>query len=279
MSRERARAGDGNARPPTLYADFRGVPAPDERCGLSSEETRHVRSLRLRTGEPVELTDGAGGRWSGRLERLDGREATVRIERELAPVEPPPFHLVAPVGSRDRALWLVEKAVEIGVAGLTFVEFARSRSVADGGRSDGFLERARRRAIAALKQSGGSRLPGIEGPVSLADALAAPNRGTRWLAAFGGRPVYDVAGETALAEGLVLAVGPEGGLEPEEEGVCAEAGFVPVSLGPRVLRFETAALAGLAIAVSALDSRRETRASSGEPGPGGRDRPENVEGP
>ena len=279
MSRDRAPEGDGNARPPTLFVSFREVPAPGERCALPSDETRHVRSLRLRAGAPVELTDGAGRRWAGSLDQSGAREAIVRIERKLAPLEPPPFHLLAPVGSRDRALWLVEKAVEVGVAALTFVEFGRSRSVADGGRSDGFFERARRRAIAALKQSGGSRLPDIDGPVSLADALRVPRGGVRWMAAFGGRPVYDVAGTTDLAGGLVFLVGPEGGLETDEEEVCAAAGYVPVGLGPRVLRFETAALAGLAIAATALDSRREAGAGAGVPGRGAEDRTGKAEGP
>ena len=223
---------------PDLAARHRG-----EVVRIEGDELAHVRSLRLRAGDAVYLTDGAGGRWRGRIEAIERRLVTVVVEHEVPGRPPYAMTLLAPVGHRDRALWLVEKSVEIGVERIAFVEFERSRSVVDAGRS------------AALKQCGGSRLPTIVGAAPIERALESlsPVGGSRWLADPGGQAIgHAAAGEWHR---VTLAIGPEGGLEAAEKDLLAGAGFLPVSLGPRVLRFETAAVFGLAVAAAALECR------------------------
>lgn len=259
MSKQATTRGERPGRPPTVFhGDSAGL-AAGARVSLVADEVAHLRSLRLRPESPVELTDGRGNRWAARLDTVDRRSADVVVGEALDVVAPPPFDLWVPVGNRDRSLWLVEKAVEIGVSGIRFVEFERSRSVADAGRSSGFFERANRRALSALKQSRGSTLPRILGPTDLMGALDelvhASVRQSRWVHSPGGRPIHSLAVECDLSSGLILLTGPEGGLRNAEERACRDQGFVPSSLGPRTLRFETAAVVGLAVAAGALDCR------------------------
>ena len=226
------------------------------RADLASDEVSHVRAARIRPGRRLAVIDGAGARWEAELVALDRRRASCRL---LAPVPPEPrlaLHLWAPVANRDRSLWLVEKVVELGAATVTWIEWERSRSVADAGRSEGFLRRVEGRARAALKQSGRSWLPRLEGSRAPEEAFGR-HGGAGWLADAEGRPWLSAGiacgrkGPRA-AGGLTVAVGPEGGLTSAERRRCLEAGFEPVSLGPAALRFETAAVVAVAAAAAML---------------------------
>jgi 16S rRNA (uracil1498-N3)-methyltransferase len=160
-------------------------------------------------------------------------------------VEPlPEVHLMAPVADRERMLMLAEKATELGVCSWRPVLWRRSRGVNPRGEGIAFQGKARARMIAALTQCGGAWLPYMHTEALLAHAVAAAPAGTRWL--------LDAEGESAtLREAdppIAVAVGPEGGIEPDERDALLEAGFAPVRVGPLTLRFETAAIAGLALA-------------------------------
>lgn len=235
---------------------------------LDASEAGHVRALRVREGTDVHLVDGVGGRWRARVAEV-GR-ATVRCEvlaEDPAPA-PLPVVLAFGVAAKDRTLWMVEKAVELGALLLQPVEFRRSRSVADAGRSTGFWRKAGRRAESALKQCGAARLPALEPVRDLHDVLGRGCRPTPGGAQADGGPDVLLSQEAERPLGSVLAerwradrtlrllLGPEGGLETEEREACREAGFVPASLGRRTLRFETAAVAALAVAGDHL--RRST---------------------
>lgn len=234
-----------------------GLRSADEDLVIDGDEVGHLRSLRLRVGDRVEVTDGLGLRRSGRLAALDRRTAGVHLAKELPSLRPLPLDLLAPVGNRDRCLWLVEKAVELGVQSIRFVEFERSRSVSDGGRAASFLARARRRSIAALKQSGGSVLPVIDVVPDLVEALAGvPSTSVGWIADASGAPIARAAASLPHDGHLTLIVGPEGGATPEEVEASVAAGFTRVCLGPRTLRFETAAVAGLAVASARMERDR-----------------------
>ncbi len=240
---------------------------------LSREARRHVRALRLRDGALIRVTNGRGEMWEGRLEEIDGALAC-RLEAAL-PVEPLlPLLLAFGVATKTRTLWLVEKAVELGVGVLQPIEFVRSASVADAARSPAFWNKARRRAEAALEQSGGAWLPELNAPIALAAYLdtgrrqsarapmdsaerllllpSAEHELVRWLRSW--------TGQSQLA----LLIGPEGGLDAKEREAIVAAGFQTARLGSRMLRFETAAIA--AVAVAAQHAAAESRGAEPKSG-------------
>ncbi|MFO7586647.1 MAG: RsmE family RNA methyltransferase [Gemmatimonadota bacterium] len=231
-----------------LLQDLSGR-AVGERARLDRDETRHARALRLEEGDAVALVDGHGTRRLGRLGPSSEREREVTLGELLPAPDPLPVELCVAVGNRTHALWLVEKAAELGIAGIQLLETERSASVADAGRSAGFRRKAERRALAAIKQSGGAWAPAIAAPVDLNAWLSAPG-------APAGGVLLDPGGEplAALLSGwdgrraIRILVGPEGGLTEPERDACLEAGLRPARLGPTILRFETAAVAAVAVA-------------------------------
>ncbi len=238
---------------PTLYTEDE-IGRPGQAVELAEGERSHLEALRLSPGDPVRVTDGRGALWAGSL----GEDGRVRLEEPAEAAPPVPVELAFGVASRDRTLWLVEKAVELGALGLQPVEMARSRSVADAGRTEGFWKKARRRAVSALKQCGGSRLPEIR-PACELHAYLAHAGGAR-----GPRVLLDREASASVRQRLDgwsgdpparILLGPEGGLRDDEREECLDAGFRSGRLGSRVLRLETAATAALAVAVQQLESR------------------------
>lgn len=207
-------------------------------------ETHHhlLRVRRLVVGARLRLVDGLGAARWGTLERADRRTATVRLG-DSAPTFAAAHHvelLVAPPRP-ERASWLVEKATELGVTAVRFVATDRDpRAIGTGS-----LERLRRVARAALEQCGGACLPVLSGVHSF-DELPS------LLAGISRRLVLDL-GAGHFPEGAdtptALLIGPEGGWSEAERRALGALGCVAVSLGERVLRVETAALAGAALAL------------------------------
>ena len=218
------------------------LPRGSARAGLTipldDEEAHHLRVRRAEAGEIVELRDGAGLAGEGVLE-ANGAAWAVVVTR--ATTMPPTSGLTLGVGAgdRDRFLWLVEKAAELGVSRIVPLETGRSTGVATRLRP-AHLEKLTRRALEATKQSGAHWSPDIGELEPIAHFIAQPRTGARWLAdAAGARPAV-------AAEEITVLVGPEGGLTPAERSAALEAGWTPVALGPNVLRFETAAIAAAA---------------------------------
>jgi len=234
---------------PTLYAPRIGDLPAGSVVALDPDEARHVKTLRLRSGDRVRVTDGAGVAAVAELAGAGRGEMACVLMDRLPTFPVPPVDLAFGMANKERTLWLVEKSVELGVRELHPVEFERSRSVADSARSAAFWRRARRRAVAALKQSGGSHLPEIRPVTDLAKWLDSGSReGMRLLASEnGGSSLDQWIRDRDWSGGLALLVGPEGGLTPGEMDACATAGLASVHLGPRTLRFETAAVAGLTV--------------------------------
>ena len=195
--------------------------------------------LRLTVGGEVLLFDGASGEWLATIAEAGRKRMRLRVERRTRPVEAVPdlWLAFAPV-KRAAVDWLVEKATELGVARLMPV--VTERTVVE--RVKG--ERLRAIAIEAAEQCGRTLLPAIDEPVSLTKLLAGRTAG---------RMLYfadETGGEalaTAFAAGpAMILTGPEGGFTLEERDlICAEANVRAVSLGPRILRAETAALAAV----------------------------------
>lgn len=195
------------------------------------------------------LVDGRGRRWLGRLGPAEGREREVVLERPLPAPDPLPVELGVGVGNRTHALWMIEKAAELAAARIRLVETERSRSVADAGRSDRFRHKAERRALAAVKQSGGAWSPAIEPPVELEAWLSeAGPAGGGILLDPSGQPLSALLSDWDARGTIRILVGPEGGLTDAERAACLASGLRPARLAPTTLRFETAAVAALAVA-------------------------------
>jgi 16S rRNA (uracil1498-N3)-methyltransferase len=218
---------------------------PGAHLSLSEEAAQHARALRMFPGERAGLRDGVGGAARGTIARLTKRSLIIDIDEVWDIPRPPEVHMLVPVGDRDRMLLLAEKATELAATSWRPVIWRRSKSVTGRGEGPTFIGRIRARMIAALTQSGGGWLPEIHPSASVSRAVAA--------APPGARVILDAsARETMLSLGvgcpLAIALGPEGGLEDDERQEMTDAGFTPVRLAPTILRFETAAIAALAIA-------------------------------
>ncbi|HWP03976.1 MAG TPA: RsmE family RNA methyltransferase [Gemmatimonadaceae bacterium] len=218
--------------------------ASGDALSLGHEVARHVRARRIAPGERVTLLNGAGTVATAEVRRI-ARHAVQVVVLASAHVEPlPPIHLLLPVADKDRTLWLAEKATELGVTSWRPVLWHRSRSVAGRGEGIAFQAKVRSRMIAALEQSGAAYMPQLFPVAAPERALAALPDGLRVALDPSGIPLARMR----IAAPLTLACGPEGGWEKEEIEQLEKAGFVKAALGGNVLRFETAALAGLAVA-------------------------------
>ena len=212
-----------------------------EEVVVEGEAYRHLfRARRVPLGAAIRVVDGQGhARW-GRVTRVDRSSARIFLGNP-APAHEPSFRLelLVPTFRPERASWLVEKATEVGVASIRFVNSLRApRSFGEG-----TIERMRRVAAAAVEQCHRSVLPEVTGPHEWTEIgrLTAGMEG-RWFLDPQGSPGWGPQGESGA-----LLVGPEGGWEPEEREEVLAAGWLPVGLGPRILRIETAALAGAAM--------------------------------
>ena len=240
------------ARTPRCLVDDLHV----EPLALSRQSVHHLeRVLRLRPGDDVELIDGNGGlaraRWQagGTLSHLQREPPTPR------PIGGPRLFAAAPKGARLDGM--VEKAVELGALELRLLCTRYSGPLP----GDARWERMRRKADEALLQCRGLHRLELGAPIELSSLLASSEPKTTWYgsaprdAGTTGAVIY---GEFSDKAPLELLIGPEGGWAPEELASLKAAGARPISLGQRVLRVETAALALLTLAA----------ACSGAPDPG-----------
>ncbi len=218
---------------------------------LGKGVARHLRARRLSVGSRVVVLDGIGHRAHGRVTKLGTTSAGIEIAEVLAQLPPPSVHLVVPIADRDRMLWLGEKAAELAVSSWRPVLWRRSRSVRPRGEGMTFQGRLRARMIGGLEQSGGTWLPQLYPDAPLDRVLAAVPAGSRL--ALDRAADTSIAALSSIVAPVTIAIGPEGGVEPSEVAALTAAHFLPVRLGGNILRFETAAIAALAIVRSLLD--------------------------
>jgi 16S rRNA (uracil1498-N3)-methyltransferase len=234
-------------RVPRLYVEV-GL-RENAKLALPDDAAHHAaRVLRLREGDTAVLFDGHGGEFEARL-FMPGRGvvlAEIGEKRAIERESPLAVALVQGVSSGERMDFTIQKAVELGVTAILPVLTEKSVVRLKGERLEKKLAHWRRVATSACEQCGRNRIPPITIPVPL-EAYKPAGHGSRILLSPEG--TEKLSGHT---KGLVtLAVGPEGGFSQAEEAQLVRSGFVPVRLGPRMLRTETAALAALA-ALNAL---------------------------
>lgn len=232
---------------------------------LPEAAARHaVQVLRLRPSAEIGLFNGDGHQYSARLTVANPRSASARVVAMASPTRESPLHvtLLQALARGEKMDWIIQKATELGVARIVPVVSERSEVRLDPTRSSKRLAHWRAVVIAACEQSGRNLLPVIEAPVALTEWLAQAGHGddvkARLMLHPGGttglrdlvcRPpsnyVRDSPPATPSAN-LALAVGPEGGFGDHDVTALRQAGYRAVTLGPRVLRTETAGIAALA---------------------------------
>ncbi|HEX6626339.1 MAG TPA: RsmE family RNA methyltransferase [Gemmatimonadaceae bacterium] len=221
---------------------------------LSDDAAHHMRVARVGVGECVALRNGEGRAAIGTLVKVSKTSALVDVSEISEIPRPSPIHLLTPVADRDRMLWLAEKTTEFGVASWRPVVWHRSKSVNPRGEGSTFQAKVRARMTSALLQSGGGWLPEIFPESTVDRAIAAAPLGTRLILVRDGEPIAGVP----MHPPVVIALGPEGGMEQTERDAFIGAAFLPVKLTQSTLRFETAGVAAVAIAAASLALSRQS---------------------
>ena len=230
---------------------------PGTSISLPDATARHVQVLRLQPGDHITLFNGQPGpegEFDATVTRMGRSDVDVTVGAFTATQREStrPIHLAVGMPANERMDWLVEKATELGAASIQPLMSERSVLRLKSERAEKKLMHWRGIAVAACEQCGRNRLPVIHEVRTLADWLKALSLSAgdatqaRLLLSLqaGARPLSAAA---SLDRSLTFLSGPEGGLSPAEEAAAIACGFAPVTLGPRVLRAETAPLACLSL--------------------------------
>jgi 16S rRNA (uracil1498-N3)-methyltransferase len=213
---------------------------------LEDAPAHHVaRVLRLREGDPLTLFNGRGGEWDAQF--LGKGRVRLRSFSDVERESPLHITLLQGVSSGERMDYTVQKAVELGVAAIQPLLTKRGIVRLEGTRAQARVNHWKKIAIAACEQCGRNRVPPVL-PILEFHRYRSEGDATRLLLSAQGRSIREAKFGTAA----MIAAGPEAGFAPEEQAALERGGFVKTSLGPRILRTETAALA----AVAALNALR-----------------------
>ena len=240
-----------------FFVDPRDVAAG--RLTLRADEAHHARRvLRLEPGAAVVCFDGCGGAWRGTIAGYERDAAHVDVVEPVAvdPEPEPRIVLAQGLVKGDRMDLIVQKATELGVARIVPLACDRSDVRLDTERAGRRSERWRRIAIEAAKQCERARLPEIAAPAAVEAAVGGLEGAAVAFVERGGRAAHGRLEALAGASSITVFVGPEGGWTDRERALFAAAGVDQLSLGPLVLRAETAAIAALAVVSYAC--QRET---------------------
>ena len=213
---------------------------------LPERAARHCAVLRLRRGDNVVVFNGEGGEFSAELTRIsrDGVHARLISKQAVERESPLAIALAQCLSSSDRMDITLQKSTELGVSRIVPIASERSVVKLSSERADRRVAHWRNVLVAACEQCGRNRVPEIDAITDFADFLGVSGGdGIRLLLApDASRDLRDLEPSRAV----MLLVGPEGGLAPEERQQAEARGFVPIRFGPRVLRTETAPLAAIA---------------------------------
>ncbi|MDR3685824.1 MAG: 16S rRNA (uracil(1498)-N(3))-methyltransferase [Coriobacteriia bacterium] len=234
------------------------APVPGGLMPMAPADVHHaVDVLRLRVGETIDVVEPDGRVWRISLTEVGSEGVVGDVVREIPTLSLPRVTLFQGVAKGDKMDDIVRQAVEVGAEAIVPILTARSVVQLDERRSAQRAERWQRVALAAAKQSKRATVPLVSAPVPLRDALVE-------LAAFDGAVVlWEECEGLGIASAVkrcassadarvALIVGPEGGLATEEVDALVALGATPATLGPTILRTETAAIVALALAIGAL---------------------------
>ncbi|MEH6580721.1 MAG: 16S rRNA (uracil(1498)-N(3))-methyltransferase [Halioglobus sp.] len=232
-------------RIPRIYTEQ--LLQPGATVQLEPGPSQHIaRALRMREGASLLLFNGRGGIYVATVASLGKKSVTVAITEHLSEELESPLRLELGIAiSRgDRMDWVIQKATELGVASITPLMTERTEIKLKGDRADKKLAHWRQIVISACEQSGRNRLPTVEPVGKLANWLPTVKTDRRFVLHHRDTSAKNT-GETPASAAILI--GPEGGLSPEEISEVGNFDFEALTLGPRVLRTETAPLAAIAI--------------------------------
>ena len=220
---------------------------------LPEAVAHHLHVVRLQPGAPLTLFNGEGGQYRATLGETGKRRATATVEafEDVEAEAPYSVTLAQGLPEGSKMDWIVEKAVELGVTAIQPLAAQRSVVRLSGERLDKRHAHWQGVIVAASEQCGRNRLARLHPLLELRPWLAAPGESVRIL--LSPRANESLAGwaRTTAPQAVTFLIGPEGGLTPQEEAAAVAAGALSLSMGPRVLRTETAGLAALAVLAGA----------------------------
>lgn len=219
---------------------------------LSRDQAHYLFGvMRLKAGAVLSLINGRDGEWSAQVAEAGKRSGVLICQAQTKPMQTPPdlWLLFAPI-RKERMSFIVEKAVELGAARIMAVQTAFTNNC-DRVR----LEKLQAQAIEAAEQSGGTYIPRVSGPQKLSSVLSEWPEGRRLFFCDEAK-IGQPAGMNRLAPnpgGDAILIGPEGGFSKTERELLSNLPYThTISLGPRILRAETAAVAAMTLWQSAL---------------------------
>jgi len=215
---------------------------------LPSDAAHHAhRVLRLRVGDAVQIFDGSGQACDAAIHTINGKHVEINVTRSCPVRAQAPLHIVLAqaMSSSEKMDWIIQKATELGVAEVQPVQTQRSVAKLSQERVEKRTEHWRGVVIAACEQSGRNDLMQVHAPLDLSYWLSnAKNiQGSKFILLPDG--AVTLHNQTKPQHEITLLIGPEGGFTADEVIMAKQTGFVPILLGPRVLRTETAALAAI----------------------------------
>lgn len=224
---------------------------------LSSDETHHLaRVLRLRPGDEVFVFDGCGQEYRCVFQSIKDNRARLEIIETLTDEVESPVHLtlVQAIAKGEKFDLVIQKATELGASRVIPIVTEHADVKLSDEKSDKRIERWRRISLEALKQCGRRRLMEINPPLALKDFLkSGANSGTRLVfSERGGVSITTALSEAGDKKQVTAIIGPEGGWSADELVLFDESGAKSITLGPRTLRTETAAITALALIQHAL---------------------------
>lgn len=224
--------------------------SPGAVCSLPEWVSRHaVRVLRMKVGSMLVLFDGRGGEYPSEIVRIQRDEVVVRVgqwvDREVE--SPCRVTLVQSLQAAEKMDFTLQKAVELGVAAIQPLSARRSVMRLSGERAEKRRQHWQSIVVSACEQSGRNQVPVVAPVRELNDWLATQAAAAERRLILAPGAAQSLSSMPPPAGEVQLLIGPEGGFDPEELGWAESVGFVPVSLGPRILRTETAGMAALAV--------------------------------
>jgi len=215
---------------------------------LPPDAAHHAsRVLRLRVGDAVQIFDGLGNALDATIHAINGKHVLLGNLQTVLDTNASNLriHLAQAMSSSEKMDWVIQKATELGATSIQPVQTQRSVAKLAESRAEKRTLHWQGVAIAACEQSGRNTLPATHAPVELDSWLEAQRASTHKkliLLPEGARALHE---QTEVGQDIVLLIGPEGGFTSDEALRAQHAGFIPIRLGPRVLRTETAAIAAI----------------------------------